>query len=180
MKGTVLGEGEPLHLRHKDGLPVTDWRYPLCLLADNTLAFDDSEGDAGPRWRISKRSKPLRHKKERKSRMTERRLRMALEAIAAGDMTREAIIERAKSALVREEPSEPPDWTGLGRQLRYAAEDAFETTPSVDLAYEFLQFHPEVFPWIRRPEDMPTDPPAELRSAYERAANEARLIHQGY
>ncbi|HTA46390.1 MAG TPA: hypothetical protein VK789_28300 [Bryobacteraceae bacterium] len=113
--------------------------------------------------------------------MTERKLREAVQAIATGDMTREAMIELAKGALVRDPAPEPPDWARLGRQLRYAAEDIFEGgAPTVEVAYEYMLFHSEAFDWIRWPDDMPTDPPELLQSAYDRTASEARLIRQGY
>ncbi|HTA46392.1 MAG TPA: hypothetical protein VK789_28310 [Bryobacteraceae bacterium] len=48
MKGEVLGEGQFYigGMQNGFGFRLPNWQYPLCLLADNNLAFDDYNG----RW----------------------------------------------------------------------------------------------------------------------------------
>jgi hypothetical protein len=63
------------------------------------------------------------------------------------------------------------DWTKLGRELRQFADDAHDgSTPSVDIAYEFLLNNPECFGCEEWPADMPAEPPIELIAAYTEVA----------
>ena len=64
------------------------------------------------------------------------------------------------------------DWPKLGQALRESAMDTHDgELPSVDIAYSFLLDNPECFADLESdddewPENMPTEPPFDLISAY--------------